>query len=151
MYADVWCACDQCAHCALENVTKPCDRPFDVIFGDVWSPGAISSRNGDFKGLNVMEGMSSFVVGSPLTVVDSITMAQSMYQQFFTKFGLPRLLVADAGPEFRATLEAVAALLCINAMMLPPKSRRVQRCECFQRFLNKVVFIRSQDWNDIAE
>jgi hypothetical protein len=129
MYADARRACDQCAHCALVNATKhtvewtttlPCDRPFDVFFADVSSPGAIPIRNVDCKGLKDMEGMSDFVVGAPLTVVDSTTVAQSMYQQVFTKFGLPCLLVMDAGSEFRATLEAVAELICIKIVLLPP-------------------------------
>jgi hypothetical protein len=86
VYADIIRACDQCDHCALANSTKhtvewttlPCDRPFDVLFTNVWSPGAIPSRNGDCKGLKVMEGMSGFIIGAPLAVVDSTTVAQYM-------------------------------------------------------------------------
>jgi hypothetical protein len=83
--------------------------------------------------------------------VDSTTVAQSMYQQVFTKFGLPHLLIMDAGSEFRATLEAVAELLCINIVLLPPESHHTQRCETFHRFLNKVVLIMTQDRGEIAE
>jgi hypothetical protein len=113
---------------AFVNATKhtvewtmlPCDIPFDVLFADVWSPDAIPRRNGDCKGLNVMKGMSGFIDGSPLAVVDSTTVAQSMYQQVFSKFGLPHLLVVDAGSEFRSTLEAVDEFLCIKIILLPP-------------------------------
>jgi hypothetical protein len=70
MHVDVRRACYQRAQCALANATQhtveytklPCDRPFGVLFSDVWSPGATPSRNGDCKGLNVMEGMSGFIV-----------------------------------------------------------------------------------------
>jgi hypothetical protein len=91
MYADVRRACEKCAHCALDNATNhtmkwtmlPCGRPFDVIFTNIWFPIAIPSRNGDYKGLNVMDGMSGFVVRAPLTVVDSITNTVNVSTSFY--------------------------------------------------------------------
>jgi hypothetical protein len=152
VYANFRRAYEQCAHCDLINTTEqivewktpPCDIPFYVIFTNVRSHGAISSRNGDCKGLNSMEGISGFVIGDMLTVVDSITVAQSMYKQVFTKFGLPRLLVVNTGSEFRATLKAVATLMFFKIIMLPPKSHHAQRCGRFHRFINNSVLIMTQ-------
>jgi hypothetical protein len=81
----------------------------------------------------------------PLTNVNSTTVDQSIYQQVFTKFGLPRLLIVDTGSKFQATLEDVAELLYIKIVILPPEFHHAQRCERFQRFLNKVVLIMTQD------
>jgi hypothetical protein len=131
--------------------TFPYDRPLDVIFADLWSPDAIPSRNGDCKGLDIMEGTSDFVVGAPLTIVDSITVTHPMYQQVITKFGLPRLLVVDAGSECRATLEVMASLLFIKIFMMSPESHHTQLYQIFHIFLNKVVLIMTQDQNEIAE
>jgi hypothetical protein len=77
--------------------------------------------------------------------------AQSMFQQFFIKFGLPRLLIVNTGSEFRATLEAVAELLYSKIFLFPPESHHAQRCERFHRFLNKVVLIMTHDRGEIAE
>jgi hypothetical protein len=130
--------------------TIHCARPFDVIFVDIWFPGEIPNLDGDNKFLNMIEGMSGFVTGAPLQIVNSHAVAQSMYQQVFTKFGLPRLLVVDAGSEFQATIEAVTSLLHVRIVRVPPELHHAQRCERFHRFPNKVVLIMVQDRAEVS-
>jgi hypothetical protein len=62
----------------VEWTTLPCDRPFDIIFVGVCSPGAILSLDGDTKCLNVTEGMIGLFTGAPLQIVNSCTVAQLM-------------------------------------------------------------------------
>jgi hypothetical protein len=98
----------------------------------------------------VTEGMTGFVTGAPLQIVNSHTITQSMYQQVFTKFGLPRLLMVDVGSEFQATFEAVASLLHVRIVLLPPGLHHAQQCEKFDRLLNKVVLIMVQDRAEVS-
>ena len=101
-------------HHQVEFSTLPCDTPFDVLFADLWSPGLVPGHRGEIKGVNVMDGMTGFVVSATVTSVQAVDIAKSLYSQVFCQFGLPCLIVVDAGSKFKETFAAVAELLQIQ-------------------------------------
>ena len=103
-----------CAHCILSNsVARDAsaylysyvnDQPFDIMFLDVWTPGEIPSKLGHLKVLTMLEGMSGFAGVAPIAKEDSATIAQATFRSFFIPFGLPRLVVVDAGNPMHGVL-----------------------------------------------
>ena len=106
-----------CAHCILANsMAKDSsaflhayinDSPFDIMFLDVWTPGEVPSRLGHIKVLTMLEGMCGFAGAAPLAKEDSIAVAQATFTSFFIPFGLPRLVVVDAGNPMHRVLEVM--------------------------------------------
>jgi len=119
----------QSAHCTLANATwhqatfysLPCDHLFGVLFTYLWTPGATPSLGGDINGINAMDGMTGFVISLTLTSALAVDVAKALYAQVFCKFGLPRILVVDAGLEFKETFATVLAdLLAIPLHIVSP-------------------------------
>ena len=121
MFQEVADAVKACTHCILANsVAKDAtaylysyvtDIPFEAMFLDVWTPGEVPSRLGHTKVLTMLEGLYGFAGAAPLPKEDSTTMAQATFATFFIAFGLPRLIVVDAGNPMHGLLVVMCKTL----------------------------------------
>ena len=119
-----------CAHCRLANIASheaqqklkcvESDAPFDVMAFDVWKPGRFPSTllAGKSKrakalltGIDIMTGFAS---AGLLEHESSEEIARVLFTQFVISYGLPMLIIIDAGSEFAGRLIAVCLLLKIK-------------------------------------
>lgn len=109
-----------CAHCNLANVAShevqmqlnmlSCDKPFDVIYLDIWVPGdSIAQEDGGslmdksraIKVLTALDGMTGFAMATFLSnLINPTTMVDAAMCTFFVVMGLPRLIMVDADGIF---------------------------------------------------
>jgi hypothetical protein len=120
MYSKVRAAVLACGHCKVANATnhEACqkigalaipDAPFDVIAMDIWSPGKtkdqqIKSDRSQKAVLDAVCTLTGFAAIAFLSEVNSETVARLAFSQFFVPHGLPKLVMIDAGSEFKDTL-----------------------------------------------
>ena len=155
MFKDVTELVKACAHCILANsVSRESsaylysyvnDSPFDIMFLDVWTPGEIPSSLGHVKVLTMLEGMCGFAGAAAITKEDSIAVAQATFSAFFVPFGLPRLVVVDAGNPMHGVLVVMCKTLGVPHMAVARGNHRAIRNERFHRFLNKALKITVAD------
>ena len=120
MLRDIRVMVKVCAHCILANsITKNSsaylysyfnDNPFDIMFLDVWMSGEIPCRLGHTKVLTMLEGMCGFAAAAPLSKENPLNVAQAKFTTFFIPFGLPHLVVVDAGNP----MHGLVVIICIN-------------------------------------
>ena len=86
----------------------------------------------------------------PLPKEDSTTVAQATFASFFITFGLPRLVVVDAGHPMRGTLIVMCKTLGVPHMVVSRGNHRVIRNGQFHRYLRKALKITIADLRTIT-
>ena len=102
-------------HCRVVNIVSHeaqqklksimADAPFDVMSFDVWKPGKLPSsiRAGRSKTasalLTGMDSMTGFASAGLIEQQTSEEIARVMFTHFVISFGLPKLVVIDAGSD----------------------------------------------------
>ena len=160
MFQDIVELVKACAHCTLANsVSKDAstylyayvsDVPFDIMFLDVWTPGEVPSNLGHLKVLTMLEGMCGFSGAAALTKEDSNTVAQATFATFFIAFGLPRLVVVDAGNPMHGLLIVMCKTLGVPHMAVARGNHRAIRNERFHRYMNKALKITIADLRTVT-
>ena len=155
MLRDIRALVKACAHCILANSVSNesaaylhsyiTDVPFEIMFLDVWTPGDIPSRLGHLKVLTMLEGMCGFAAAAPLAKEDSTNIAQATFTSFIVPFGLPRLIVVDAGNPMHGLVIVMCKTLGIPHMTVARGNHRAIRNERFHRYLNKALKITVAD------
>ncbi len=130
MARDIQDAVSRCAHCRVGNLTSHeaqsklktvmSDCPFDVVAFDVWTPGEIPStlspgRSMTYKkSLTSLDVMTGFAHAMPIEYDTSHEIARVMFTQHVSVFGLPKLVIVDAGLEFAGLLKQTCEMLGID-------------------------------------
>jgi len=97
---------------------KEAEQQFNILIIDIWSPGFNPGAKGEIKGLNPMDGMTGFIIGATLTSACAVAVAKTLYEQVFCKFGLPRMLVVNAGsPQWIHAGESRFPLKCQHLLL----------------------------------
>ena len=119
MYTNVRAAVLACGHCKVANATNheakqkigalaiP-EAPFDIIAMDIWSPGKtkdqqVKNDRSQKAVLDAVCTMTGFAAIAFLSEVNSETVARLAFSHFFVPHGLPKLVMIDAGSEFKDT------------------------------------------------
>ena len=163
MQRDVTQGIRSCTHCRLANQasheaqvqlqTLACDVPFDVVYLDIWSPGKITDKDGHTKVLTMIDSMTGFAAAAFLrdTTTDSKGIGMASFATFFIPYGLPRLIMVDAGPEFKDVFLQVFRALQVPVLPVSPENHKAIRNERFHRYLNKVQKINSADTGTLEQ
>jgi len=84
--------------------TQASDKPFDIIFLDVWSPGnGVLSKDGNHKSVTMTDcltGFTDFAFTNENNGFNAEDMAELVLQNFFVQRGMPRMVVVDANGLF---------------------------------------------------
>ena len=163
---DVKLAVRGCGHCNVANITSHeaqqklktvvSDCPFDVWAFDVWKPGDIPSRGKNklppakavLTGVEVMAG---FAGAAELFSLDSHEVARALVTRFFTVYGMPKLIIIDAGSEFAGMMIDVCAVLMVEFHAVSRGNHKAVLSERFHRYLNKVQKIHAADCETIDD
>ena len=119
--------------------------PFAILHVDLWMPGHYTDSNGCMALMNVMCGMSQFVVVVPVPGESSTTLASYFMQHVLLKFGLYHLVVLDDGTLFKGAFIAICEALNLNHDVLAKHNHKGLTVENFNRFLNKSVTIAAEE------
>ena len=157
---DVTTAVRGCGHCRVSNITDheaaqklksiSSESPFDVLALDLWKPGDMPSKLSKGRTrpkalLTALDMMTAFAVTSEVYAVDSDEAARALVTSVFTVFGLPKLVIIDAGSEFFGTLRKVCELLLVPFHPVSKGNHKAILSERFHRYLNKVQRIHAVD------
>jgi hypothetical protein len=155
MSKDVRAAVIQCGHCQAANVTghenqeiltgHSVDEPFDIISIDVWHPRKTTTDN---KRLG-MERHQKVIITSTCNLtgfkslafishLEAEVAARLVFSHFFIPNGLPKVIVIDAGGEFKGMLITMCEILGVRYYAAAPEDHNVISTEWFHRYLNKV-------------
>ena len=163
MVRDITIGVKGCAHCRLANhasheaqiqlQTLACDTPFDVVFLDLWSPGKILDKDRNVQVLTFVDCMTGFAAATFLreTSVNSHGIAMAAFAAFFIPFGLPRLIIVDDDPKFKATFQQLFRALQVPVQPVAPENHKAIRNERFHRYLNKVQGVNSADTGTLEQ
>ena len=161
MFVEIKEAVVSCAHCKLANATGhesqqvlgaiSSDTPFDVIAIDIWSPGDVTDKYGNVKGLTSMDTMTGFASVTTLQDATSETVARAAFASFFVPNGLPKLILLDAGSENKGMLIDMCKTLKIKYHAVSPENHNGVLCERFHRYLNKVQKISAANSQSYAQ
>lgn len=145
----------QCAHCVLANSTCHVstkllysflpDEPFAVIHVDLWSPGETVS----FRGTKCQMVAMDDVTGTVLVVNVDNAVAKKLARLFFKHVllvvGICCVMAVDTDSKFCALFELMCKVLGLKFHALAKNNHKAMRVERFNRFLNKVVTIESNN------
>ena len=150
-----------CGHCKLANITSheaqmmlrtfDVDTPFDVVTIDAWVPGDIPTKEGMKKILSMLDIMTSYAATALISEATSLVFARTAFRAFFTPFGMPRMVIIDAGSENAGELERMCSLLGVHHHAVSPQNHKAILCERFHRYLNKVEKIHAADCETVDD
>ena len=98
----------------------------------------------------MLEGVYGFAGAAPLPKEDSTFMAQATSTTFFIAFGLPRLVVVDAGNPMHGSLIIMCQTLGVPHMAVARGNHRAIRNERFHRYLNRALKITMADLKSVT-
>jgi hypothetical protein len=162
MSKDVRSAVTECGHCQVTNVTEhenqrilsghSVDEPFDIINIDVWHPGKTTT---DTKKLDVERhqkailtstcNLTGFASLAFISHLEAEVAARLVFSHFFIPNGLPKVIVIDAGSEFKGMLITMCEILGVQYYAAAPEDHNAISTERFHRYLNKVEHIHQAD------
>jgi hypothetical protein len=94
----------------LEPIKKTM-RPFSHIHIDIMGPLPKTSSGFDYV-LIVVDGFTKFVIAEPLRNIKAWTVARTIVERVFTKYGCACIVTTDRGTQFTAQLFADLSELC---------------------------------------
>ena len=168
-------AVKDCGHCRAANMTShkgqkilqaiSYDAPFDVVTMDVWVPGKTdpTSRNGtpaqrqlakqiqNTASLTYVDVMTGHATSAYLKEVSSAAVSITAFTACFIVRGMPKLVLIDAGSEFKDLLIKMLKYLGIQYYVVSPENHDGILCERFHRYLNKVQKIGAADMETFEE
>jgi hypothetical protein len=155
MSKDVRAAVLECGHCQAANVTghenqqiltgHSVDEPFDIISVDVWHPGKTTTDTKRFGTernqkaiLTSTCNLTGFASMAFISVLEAEIAARLVFSHFFIPNGLPKVIVIDAGGEFKGMLITMCEILGVRYYAAAPEDHNAISTERFHRYLNKV-------------
>jgi hypothetical protein len=95
--------------------------------------------------LTYLDGMTGFAHAAFLqeAAPSAAAIAVATFTHFFVPFGMPRLVVVDAGGEFAGIFREMCRTLLIPIDTAAPENHKAVRNERFHRYLNKVQRINT--------
>ena len=169
MSSDIRKAVQSCGHCRTANMTSHVgqkimqaisyDAPFDVVAMDVWVPGKTDpTRKGgtpaqmrlakqiqSTASLTYIDIMTGFVTTAFLQEVSSGAVSLTAFTSMFIVRGFPKLILIDAGSEFKDILIKMLQYLQIPYYVVSPENHDGILCERVHRYFNKVQKIGAAD------
>ena len=113
----------------------PVTTPFAIISVDIWSPGEISSVDGDKYLFGAMCDMTQFAVIQGYKNKESSTIAHLLMEGVLLKFGLCLMVICDQGSEHRKFFEKACAALNIRIHTVAKRNHRAVGVERFFKFM----------------
>jgi hypothetical protein len=126
-----------------------CDQPFDVIALDVWSPGSAIDNIKEQKVLTCVCTMTGYASVAIIENTTAATIAKHTFASFIVPNGLPRMVLVDAGSEFKGELKQMLEVLGIQHIEVSPENHNGILCERFHRYLNKIQRIHAAETNSL--
>lgn len=129
--------------------------PFDVMAFDIWRPGDIPSsvRAGSSKTarmlLTGMDVLTAFAGAAASESATSEEVSRVLFQHFISTFGLPKLIVIDAGSEFAGTLISMCTVLEIKYHAVSKENHKAVQVKPLH--LNKVQRTHAIDCETIDD
>ena len=113
--------------------------------------GHFTDHNGNVAFMNVMCGMTQFVIAVPVPNETAATLTEHFIQHVLLKFGICHLVILDDGNPFKGVFAAICKALNINYDILAKRNHKGLLVEKFHRFINKAIIIVAEDrrTNDI--
>jgi hypothetical protein len=162
MSSDVRAAVTECGHCQAANVTGHenqqilsgllVDEPFDIISIDVWHPGKttmdtkkLGTERNQKAILTSTCNLTGFASLAFISVLESEVAARLVFSHFFIPNELLKVIVIDAGSEFKGMLIMMSEILGVQYYVAPPEDHNAISTERFHRYLNKVPRIHQAD------
>ena len=155
---DIFRAVKSCAHCRVSNLTSHqaqlelksvmSQRPFDIMHFDLWQPGNMPVSFGGKIHRYVLTGtchMTGFALAIPISQKASDDIALALFTHFIAVFGLPNLIIVDAGSEFAGDVTAVVKLIQIRYYAVTRENHQALMVERFHRYMNKVQRLHAAD------
>ena len=114
-------------------------------------PGHFTDRNGNVVLMNVMCGMTQFVIAILVPNERGATLTEHFMQHVLLKFGIYHLVILDDGNPFKSIFTAMCKYLNIDYDILAKRNHKGPLVEKFHRFINKAITIVAEDkrTNDI--
>jgi transposase InsO family protein len=153
----------RCETCAKFHRGKPpkqtklhpflAGEPFELISIDITGPHP-TSRKGNQYILTVVDHFSKWAEGFPIRNHHADTVAHQLVTHIFSRFGVPRQILSDRGPEFESKLFAeLCRLMRIDKLRTTSfKASTNGAVERFHSTLNsmlaKVVEEKQRDWDE---
>jgi transposase InsO family protein/predicted aspartyl protease len=133
--------------------TPPVGAPWERVSVDITGPHPRSSRSRQFI-LTLVDHFTKWAEAIPLTNHTAPTVARALMTHIFTRFGAPKQILTDRGPEFESQLfsELMKWMEIDKIRTSPYKASTNACCERFHRTLNsmlgKVVSENQRDWDE---
>ncbi|KMQ82947.1 gag-pol protein [Lasius niger] len=119
MHRDIAKWCKNCIECQQAKVSRhvkltpehfvPPDGRFDQVHIDIVGP--LPPSEGYSYCLTMIDRFSRWTEATPLKDISAQTIARAFYDTWISRYGTPRLLTTDQGPQFESCL--FAALLSL--------------------------------------
>jgi len=128
-------------------------EPFEVIAIDITGKHPRSSRGNEYI-LTVIDLFSKWVEVFPLRNHTAPVVAKTLMDNFITRYGAPKRLISDQGPEFESELfQELCRRMEIDKIRTSPyKPTTNGSVERFHKTLNsmlaKVVAVNQKDWDE---
>jgi transposase InsO family protein len=160
---DVRRALRACEACAKYMRSKPprqvalkpilCGEPWELLSLDITGPHPVSKQGFTYI-LTMQDHFSKWAEAVPIRRHTAPIVARAVFEQVFMRFGAPRRLLCDQGPEFESELIAeLCRLMRIDKIRTSPyRPQSNGMLERFHRVLNamlaKVVDEDQRNWPD---
>ena len=161
--SDVRTELKKCGPCAQYHIGKAPRQtqlhpftggePFEVIAIDITGKHPKSSRGNEYI-LTVIDLFSKWAEAYPLRNHTAPVVAKTLMENFFARYGAPKRLVSDQGPEFESELfQELCRRMEIDKIRTSPyKPTTNGSVERFHKTLNsmlaKVVAVNQKDWDE---
>jgi RNase H-like domain found in reverse transcriptase/Reverse transcriptase (RNA-dependent DNA polymerase)/Integrase core domain/Integrase zinc binding domain/Zinc knuckle len=155
--------CASCAECTTYHRGKPkrqgllhpmsLGEPFERISIDITGPHP-KSKAGHVYILTVIDPFTKWAEGFAIRTHDAPTVAKTLIEQIFTRFGVPMQILSDRGPEFEGHLmHDLCTRLAVDKIRTTAyKASTNGAIERFHRTLNsmlgKCVSENQRDWHE---
>jgi len=152
-------ACEPCARYYRGKVRRQTPlrtpwigEPWQRVSVDITGPHPRSSNSKQYI-LTLVDHLSKWTEAIPLSNHTAPTVAKALMTHVFSRFGVPRQLLTDRGPEFESTLftELIRCMDIDELSTTPYKASTIAVAERFHRTLNsmlgKVVSGNQRDWD----
>jgi transposase InsO family protein len=161
--SDVRLFLKRCEPCAKFHRGKPpkqtrlksflAGEPFELVSIDITGPHPLSKKGNQYI-LTVVDHFSKWAEGFPIRNHHADTVARQLVTHVFSRFGAPRQLLSDRGPEFESKLLAeLCRMMRIDKLRTTSfKASTNGAVERFHSTLNsmlaKMVEEKQRDWDE---
>lgn len=161
--SDVATQLKKCVQCVQYHRGKPpkqtplqpflAGEPFEIIAIDVTGKHPRSSRGNEYI-VTITDLFSKWSEAYPVKVHTAPVLARLLVNNFFSRFGTPKRILTDQGPEFESQLfHELCASFGIDKVRCSPYKPSTNGCvERFHRTLNsmlgKVISQNQRDWDE---